>query len=329
MKSTWRGFKSVLSLEINRFLTHKRALGRRFKNEEDMLRMLDRYLASEGLDHLDKLTPPLLENFLASRPRKTSLSYNRLRGTVARFLNWLVLQGYLKKSPLTVKPRRLTIQRTPFIFDLPMVRRLLDLSESLPDTRRATMRGKTYRTIFALLYGLGLRVGEVCRLCLKDMDEERQLLVIRKTKFLKDRLVPFGPRLGALLDEYLKARIKKYGILSPEAPLFSFGFKHAIRPNTVSKVFHNLVPFLKLEVPPGFVPPHVHHLRHSFAVGTLLRWYRAGINPQTRLVHLSTFLGHADLTSSAVYLSITDNLLEEANQRFENFARMAYEEEKS
>ena len=55
------------------------------------------------------------------------------------------------------------------------------------------MRGLTYRTIFALLYGLGLRVGEVARLRLGDVDWERQLLVIRLTKFSKSRLVPFGP----------------------------------------------------------------------------------------------------------------------------------------
>ena len=39
--------------------------------------------------------------------------------------------------------------------------------------------------IFAVLYGLGLRVGEVSRLCRKDLDFERQFLIIRNTKFGK------------------------------------------------------------------------------------------------------------------------------------------------
>jgi integrase len=42
--------------------------------------------------------------------------------------------------------------------------------------------------MFALLYGLGLRVGEVSRLCGGDVDLNRQLLVIRDTKFSKSRL---------------------------------------------------------------------------------------------------------------------------------------------
>ncbi len=67
-------------------------------------------------------------------------------------------------------------------------------------------------------------------------------------------------------------------------------------------------------------PPRLHSLRHSFAVATLLRWYRAGIDPGQRLIHLSTFLGHVDPISTAWYLTVTAELLDEANTRFEQFA---------
>src|SRR5215469_4377577 len=49
-------------------------------------------------------------------------------------------------------------------------------------------------------------------------------------------------------------------------------------------------------------------------VGTLLRWYREGIDPNCRLIHLSTFLGHVDPKSTAVYLTISDELLWEAGR---------------
>jgi integrase len=77
---------------------------------------------------------------------------------------------------------------------------------------------------------------------------------------------------------------------------------------------------LDLAVPAGTAPPRLHDLRHSFAVGTLLRWYRAGVDPAARLHHLATFLGHVDPASTAVYLTITADLLREANRRFEAFA---------
>ena len=66
--------------------------------------------------------------------------------------------------------------------------------------------------------------------------------------------------------------------------------------------------------------PRIHDLRHSFAVGTLLRWYRSGVDPAARLPHLSTFLGHINPTATAVYLTITAELLQEANRRFSTFA---------
>jgi hypothetical protein len=52
----------------------------------------------------------------------------------------------------------------------------------------------------------------------------------------------------------------------------------------------------------------------------LLRWYREGVDPNRRLLHLATFLGHVDPTSTAVYLTITAELLDEASTRFRNFA---------
>ena len=70
----------------------------------------------------------------------------------------------------------------------------------------------------------------------------------------------------------------------------------------------------------GVAPPRLHCLRHSFAVDTLLRWYRSGVDPAARLNHLSTFLGHVNPASTSVYLTITTELLEQANARFERFA---------
>jgi hypothetical protein len=55
-------------------------------------------------------------------------------------------------------------------------------------------------------------------------------------------------------------------------------------------------------------------------VGTLLHWYQRGLDPRARLLDLSTFLGHVDPSSTAVYLTITPALLSEASQRFADFA---------
>jgi integrase/recombinase XerD len=98
---------------------------------------------------------------------------------------------------------------------------------------------------------------------------------------------------------------------------------------TISQVFHALVPRLQLVVLPGTSSPRLHDLRHSFAVGTLLRWYRSGVDPQSSLLRFSTFLGHVDPLSTSVYLTMIDPLLDEANRRFEAFARDLIQEASS
>jgi integrase len=120
---------------------------------------------------------------------------------------------------------------------------------------------------------------------------------------------------------YLALRERLGWPCTGSAPLFSWDGKRSVSTNTIRNVFReDLLPRLGLDVPAGTFGPRVHGLRHTFAVRTLLRWYREGVTPATRLNHLSTFLGHTNPASTAVYLTITSELFQEANRRFEAFA---------
>lgn len=313
--------QSPLATPIKAFLAHHRALGKRFDTEAAALRLLDHYLVEQGTDTLQAITPALLDAFLRLRPRLQPRSYNHLLNVLQRLFRWLESQGILVPSPLHAQPRHCPSQRAPFLFEPAQIERLLALAANLPDRPHAYRRGATYRMIFALMYGLGLRVGEVTRLCRKDVDWDRQCLIIRQTKFAKSRLIPFGPRMGQALHDYLKEQpVNLSGSL--ENPVFSLS-KDGRRPlysHTISRTFQQLVPQLELTIAPGVAPPRLHCLRHSFAVATLLRWYRTGGDPSARLFYLSTFLGHVNPASTAVYLTITADLLEQASLRFERFA---------
>ncbi len=317
---------SALADQIAGFVAHKRALGRGYDTEVRALQLFDRFLLEQGILQPEQVTDEVIEAFMASRPRSRPRSYNHLLGTLQRLFEWLVQHEELERSPVRVRPRRVTGERRPFIFDAPTATRLLTRVRELPDNPRAQMRGATYHALFAILYGLGLRVGEACRLQQGDLDLDRKLLVIRESKFRKSRLVPFGPRMAAMLAAYAEGTVRQATVPSAASPLFSFTARASVHPGTVSQTFHALVPQLGLRVPPGCSPPRVHDLRHSFAVGTLLRWYRSGVDPDAGLLQLATFMGHVDLSSTAVYLQITNALLLEANQRFEAFAQPVFVE---
>ena len=262
----------TLEAAVEEFLQHKRALGRKYRSEEKELRLLTRFAQQRGTVELGAITPALLEDFLSSRPRSRPRSFNHLRGVIACLFDWAAAQQLLKQSPLRTRRRRVTCGRSPFVFDTTQARDLLSAAAALPDNARARERGLTYRCIFALCYGLGLRVGETCGLHLGDVDLERDVLVVRGGKFGKDRLVPFGPRIAELLSQQVQRR--QSTVVDAHAPLFTFDGRTHVHPGTVSQTFHRLVADLDLPLRAGVSPPRLHDLRHSFAVGTLLRWYK-------------------------------------------------------
>jgi site-specific recombinase XerD len=327
MSARWTGYRSPLAPHIEQYLRIKRAMGCKFANEDRQLRVLDRFLEERGIDRIEVIDAACIQAFLASRPRGTPRSYNTLLCDVRRLFDWMAGQGTLSVSPVQAKARPETARRLPFLFSPEAIGQLLARSRALSDNARAPLRGATYEMIFALLAGLGLRVGEVARLQWGDVDLEREILEIRNTKFGKDRLVPFGPKLAARLRGYRALREMRGDACTGASFLFSWNSRTPVSTNSIRNTFREvLLPQLALEVPPGVFGPHVHCLRHSFAVRTLLNWYRQGIEPSDRLHYLSTFLGHSNPASTAVYLTITSELLDAANQRFESFAPTLVEE---
>ncbi len=326
MNSQWTGFKSPLSKSIEQFLQYKRSLRKKFHTEERALQLLDRYLVECSVSSMEQLTAELLDNFLASRTRTRPRSYNHLVGVVRRFFEWMVSQEILPLSPFRAVSRRAVAQLRPHILKHEEVKEILLLAGRLPDAPNALNRGKMYQLIFALIYGLGLRVGEISRLKIGHVDFEKNILIIKETKFSKTRLVPMGPKLGQRLNEFIDECGNKSAGLDP---VFWFRGKERrpINPCTISQIFHQLVLQMQISSSEGEMAPRLHDLRHSFAVNTLLRWYREGANPSQRLLYLSVFMGHVSLESTAVYLTITTDLLNEANHRFHKFASPVLKEE--
>lgn len=276
-------FRSCLAPCIDRFLTHHRALGKRFNSAESALRLFDRYLTENDVDSPSSIAPALIEGFLRSRPRSGSRSYNHLLNVLQRLFRWLVAQEVLPSSPVRTRPRRETQHRTPFLFEPAQAERLLAVAANLDDGPRACRRGPSYRMMFALMYGLGLRVGEVSRLRREDLDLERQCLHIAGTKFGKSRLVPFGPRMCRALRSYLQQHDRGRYLL-PHDPLFSLteDGRSAVGAKSISRTFRKLLPQLGLRVPAGVAPPRLHCLRQSFAVSDGFRTLPDRLSPRSR-----------------------------------------------
>ena len=82
---------------------------------------------------------------------------------------------------------------------------------------------------------------------------------------------------------------------------------------------HRYTAARRIKPPKGKTGLRIHDLRHSMVVNRILECYLTGINPQDKLPFLATYLGHRDIHSTLVYITVTQDLLQQANERFRAF----------
>jgi len=121
--------KGPLADSIERYLAHKRSLGKQLLKVGAMLHLLDGYLLSRGVTNERQIAAADLEAFIASRPRPSPRSYNGLVGAIRGLMDWMVVHEILPESPLHCESRRLTPPAKPFLFSPADARRLLDVCQ--------------------------------------------------------------------------------------------------------------------------------------------------------------------------------------------------------
>ncbi len=193
-----------------------------------------------------------------------------------------------------------------------------DVAALLAAARRLAppLRAATFETLLGLLAVSGLRIGEAMRLDRADVDWDEGVLVVRSSKFGRSREVVCHDSTIEALRDYSARRDQ----LCPRPASASFFVSvqgRRLAHHSVYGTFHKLVGDAGLRQRPGGRPPRVHDLRHSFAVNTLIRWYRDGADVQARLPLLSAYLGHVRPSSTFWYLTASTELLALAAERLE------------
>jgi len=179
-----------------------------------------------------------------------------------------------------------------------------------------TIRPVTIATLIGFLYTTGLRIGEALKLTVADVDLKRGVILVRETKFKKTRQVPISASCAANLVLYLEQRRSAGMATSPSSPFFVGHHGRGCRHSAVTTVFLEIVRALNIRGSRGQRGPRIHDFRHTFAVNRLSEWYREGVNLYAKLPLLSTYLGHATVTSTELYLHATSELLEGVGKRF-------------
>lgn len=167
--------------------------------------------------------------------------------------------------------------------------------------------------MIGLLGVTGMRVGEALRLDRSDVDWDEAVILVRDTKFHKGRNVPVSPSTIEALAAYASLRDRRRAATTR---LFVSMAGSPVGYNYFSATFRKAVAASGI-ADGSAVWPRAHDLRHSFAIRTLIGWYRAGRDIEALLPRLSTYLGHREPRFTYTYLTATPELLGHAAARLE------------
>ena len=160
--------------------------------------------------------------------------------------------------------------------------------------------------IITMMLDTGLRCSEICNLDLDDVDLDDLSALVIGGKGEKDRTVLFtNATLNALeaWSPIRNARLKSCTRKDDERSLFFSSRSRRLNPRSVQKLLDRIAD--ASDIPRTRLSPHV--LRHSFATGLLERG--------ADLVTIQRLLGHANISTTRVYLEIGDQTLREIYHR--------------
>lgn len=291
------------------YLQLRRALGHKMEHAARLLPQFVSYLGGLGAEFVTMDAALCWAQLAPHDPAPASRAQRlAVAGGFARYLVGIDPRTQVPPQSLLPYPRQ---KRLPFIYSAD------DITALMAEARRLqpALRSATYEALIGLLAATGMRVGEAVRLDRADANLVEGLLVVRMSKFGKSREVPLHPSTTEALTLYARKRDEAQP--KPKATSFFISCRgKRLEKTTLHGTFRHLVDAAGVGARAPTIP-HIHDLRHTFAVLTLVGWYRDGKDVQAYLPRLSTYLGHLDPRSTYWYLSAAPELLALAAGRLE------------
>ena len=303
-----------LSLQIEKYLTVRRGFGYDLSTSGRILRRFAEFAASEGVNHIT------VDLFLRWKKQFGSANNNTwaARLSVVRsFATWLQVIDPRTEVPPPDLMKYKASRTRPYIYSAEQIAEIIMEAARLPSAYG--LRGWTYSTFFGLIAVAGLRISEAIWLDEKDVDLRDAVVLIKRGKNGKSRIVPITASAAERLRAYRTERNRILGA-SP-APFFLLD--SGLRPTDCAARYNFALvcKTLGLRTQQRFYKhgrgPRIHDLRHTFAVRTMVEWYRRGVDPDREMFNLSTYLGHTNPENTYWYIEAVPELLQLACERAE------------
>ncbi len=298
----------ALTEAAQQYLRLRRALGYELEEPGKLVLSFAGHLDGLGITHV---TVDAAAKW-ATAPRGAAPYWHWLRMSAVRGLavHLHALDPRHQIPPSDMLPRQYT-RPAPYLFSGDEIAALIRAAGRM---RHGPAVTATYQTLIGLLAVTGMRPGEACRLDRDDFSPRDRTLTIVRSKYGKSRQLILDPTTVTALEEYGRHRDRLHPHPAEPSLLVSMqGTRMDIIPT--ERVFVRLTRAAGIQPVSDRTRPRMKDLRHTFAVSTLISWYRSGADVEARLPALSTWLGHVDPQATYWYLQQSPELLALAAQR--------------
>jgi integrase len=298
------------------FIQLRRDLGYHSPSQERALRAFARHLDSTGHQGAIPLESSL--DWATSTTSADPCNPARRLTTIRVFLRHLAAFDGATEVPAAGLLGSTGHRRPPHIYSDQEIADLLQATGGLAPA--GGLRPHCYATLFGLMACTGLRVSEALALTCADVDLDNGLLTVRAGKRGRTRLVPLHPSAVTLLGGYATERQQRYGHPSKDAAFFRTDRSIRVSYNAANQTFTTLRRQLGWTAAGRTQAPRVHDLRHRMVVRRIQTWHAEGVNVDSKISVLATYLGHVEVRDVYWYLSAVPELMSIIAARFEAFA---------
>jgi integrase/recombinase XerD len=286
----------MLSAEVERYLSIRRAFGSELRHTTRHLRAFARVAEIKGDTHV-RIATATAWAALAPSP---CARHDRMRDVV-RLARFLHVEDPAHEVPPNPFPGRV-VRSPPYIYAPEEVARMIEAAGGL--MRTYPLRRCVYATMLGLIAATGLRISEALDLRLDDVLPDG-VLRIRRGKFGKSRLVPLHQTVQEAIGRYLRVRCR---VTVEDDYLFFSRTNGRISSGTVHRTFRRVLRLAKI-APERPRRPRIHDLRHTFATRALEQCSARREAVSRHLVALATYMGHTNVADTYWYLTATPGLL--------------------
>ncbi len=307
-------FKSVFKDELNYFIKYKRGLGLKYEKEILRLRYIDNIFLSLKLKS-KKITKDIFYK-LTERNNTQGENYARQYGVTKDFCKFLISNEY-KNIYYEDKKFKIINNYKPNIFSN---EETILLFHTMDEYMKQYKGCKSYRLyysyviLFRLLYACGLRVSEIVKITIDDINFDENTIDIIDSKRYISRLVVFSNSMKKCLEDYIELFDIRDGLL------FRNNNDNIINTDSLRKYYKKMLRLCNLNT-----NSHVHDLRHLFCNNALNQMLEKGYDENVVIVYLYKYMGHKSITETEYYLHFTDYNKKKLIDNNDAFSKSLYE----